>query len=154
MNNFFKAIIISILITHTFTQTCETTTPTIIMNCSTLSTTTNSCCFYKTLSGEKKCGFIGSKTKGVKVIDDITYHCDNFKGATCSDNKPADAAECFNYGASTNSCCLGEAGNVKGCYWWGEYKRGTATYNGMSITCDTVFMRISYAVLLAILFYI
>jgi hypothetical protein len=109
------------------------------MDCSKLSTASNSCCYYKTANGAKHCTWWGSKIKGTKTKDDgLTYHYDNPRGSTCGDTLPTLpnlASDCSGFGAPINSCCLGVLAGAKGCYWWAEHYEGTTTYNGMTITC-------------------
>jgi hypothetical protein len=140
-------ILFTSMISYILTQSCENTTPSIILDCSKQSTSTNSCCFYK-LNGNPMCKWLGSKSNKTVVVDGTTMQCDNPRGTTCGNIIPKIASDCSQFGFSTNSCCLGELNGVKGCYWWAQYYSGTTTYDGMNITCQAGYLKGSLILLL------
>jgi hypothetical protein len=150
--NSIKLVITGTLLAFIITQSCETTNPSIIMDCSKLSTATNSCCFYKTSDKVAHCGWYGSKISDTKTKDGNTWHCDNPRGATCGAGSTATSpAGCGISGAPTNSCCMAMLNNVKSCIWWAEKFDGTTTFNGMTVTCDAGYFRMGFALLVALM---
>jgi hypothetical protein len=129
--------IFAILLSYAVSSTtdCNNITPNIIMDCSSLSTLDNSCCFYKK-DNASYCMWWGSKYRGTVVKDGNIYQCDNPKGSSCGNLNPSGVTDCNVFSSSTNSCCYfkSSAGEV-GCQWWGSYLKGTTEWNGRSMQC-------------------
>jgi hypothetical protein len=133
------------------TDNCESIIPTIIMDCSNQSTSSNSCCFYKK-NGKASCKFWGSKFAGtINSSDGLTYQCDNPKGSVCGVYNPFSIKDCTNFSASTNACCYFNQGGRKGCLWLGSGYKGNSIINGLNVSCNSKYIGLYPFIVLVIL---
>jgi hypothetical protein len=147
-NYFISLCIIFTILYSVKSQECTGATPKIILDCSKLSTNTNSCCFYKN-NGISYCSWWGSKYVGTSTKSDgLTYHCDNPRGSSCGSGLISSVKDCNRFSAPTNTCCYFNTNGLSGCKWWGEHYKGITTTNGLTLECSHSFLKYSFILLL------
>jgi hypothetical protein len=139
----FSISLVFTLLNFIKSQDCTSVSPSIILDCSKLSTNSNSCCFYKN-NGKSYCTWWGSKYVGTTTKSDgLTYHCDNPRGSPCGSGLISSAKDCDRFSAPTNTCCYFRDGGISGCKWWAENYKGTTSIDGQTFQCSQNFLKLS-----------
>lgn len=142
----FSGTVLLLCINFYFSQnknSCEAQLPVTVADCGKLSTSQNSCCFYKK-DGARLCKWWDSKVvKTVISSDEVIYQCDNYRGIPCDPVLPSDPQDCDANSFITNSCCYFKDGDVGRCMWWGEGYKGKSSYLGKEVVCMAYFLKVT-----------
>lgn len=154
MNKVISIWIVNFLIVLCLSQSqqdCENTTPSVIVDCSSKSTSRNSCCYYRSM-GARLCKWQESKVVSTILdVDGTVYQCDNFRGVPCGPVIANNSTECSKNSFITNSCCYYKDNQKIGrCMWWGEGFQGDVEYQGYEIECFSVKLKSLFVIIVIV----